>query len=503
MEHPLPATQSRLLIRVAGHTLRALRGRYAWTGRPRTRFAIRAMRVRRRREWSAHWHNPEQGAPITNLDSLNGPNNPQMSQVFARHLRGEQRTQFQSASTSCSSVRGEASLALRDEKERHDGNEAGHKNQNASRLRLHALCDCDHAQQDAANRHDQQQPTDGYSDEGDHECARRLRQRTIFGQRAFSGKRMIPATTDSVQAGVLSFIRCRMEAFEFRAGIVSGELPVHLDRDAVAGGLPGRRPPGEPLDAVDAARAGGGRKLARLRPAAGEQPVGDLPIFVSILSHARSALHWPFGGAGQATPNHTRIIPRERPNVKAIMVTFLYNSLSYRVSGGRGACRRSGRNSPSEAGPAPGRSLEMAALHGPARLAHQAPRPFAREDVELWKKGSFRDPATGRQWQRHPEDMNAFFALLDKPEIMASQVAREHGVVRWTSWIDLPSPMWLRTHGILTSGMTCESQDQGRSTHDAHERATGCGQCRGKGLSSGQLASPAAGWRGEGIGRAA
>ena len=51
------------------------------------------------------------------------------------------------------------------------------------------------------------------------------------------------------------------------------------------------------------------RRHAPLLPGSGKQPMDNLSVF-GIVRHARSALHWPFGGAGQATPSHTRIVPQ-------------------------------------------------------------------------------------------------------------------------------------------------------------------------------------------------
>ena len=42
------------------------------------------------------------------------------------------------------------------------------------------------------------------------------------------------------QPSVLSFIKCRIKAFEIHAGVVRGELPVDLGLDAVSGRLPSR-----------------------------------------------------------------------------------------------------------------------------------------------------------------------------------------------------------------------------------------------------------------------
>ena len=44
----------------------------------------------------------------------------------------------------------------------------------------------------------------------------------------------------SDETSVLSFIKCRIKAFEIHAGVVRGELPVDLCLDAVSGRLPSR-----------------------------------------------------------------------------------------------------------------------------------------------------------------------------------------------------------------------------------------------------------------------
>ena len=55
---------------------------------------------------------------------------------------------------------------------------------------------------------------------------------------------------------------------------------------------------------------------------------------------------------------------------------------------------------------------------------------YMDEDVELWRKRYLWEQATGRQWQYYLDDLSAFFAFLDKTEVMATQMAREQGIVR-------------------------------------------------------------------------
>ena len=54
-------------------------------------------------------------------------------------------------------------------------------------------------------------------------------------------------------ASVLSFIKCRIEAFQLDAGVVRGELPVDLGLDAVSGRLPSRDLVVQDLEGVNAA----------------------------------------------------------------------------------------------------------------------------------------------------------------------------------------------------------------------------------------------------------
>ena len=56
-----------------------------------------------------------------------------------------------------------------------------------------------------------------------------------------------------MRASVLSFIKCRIEAFQLDAGVVGGELPVDLGLDAVSGRLPSRDLVAEDLERVNAA----------------------------------------------------------------------------------------------------------------------------------------------------------------------------------------------------------------------------------------------------------
>ncbi len=55
---------------------------------------------------------------------------------------------------------------------------------------------------------------------------------------------------------------------------------------------------------------------------------------------------------------------------------------------------------------------------------------YMDEDVELWRKRYSWEQETGRQWQHYLDDLSAFFAFLDKTEVLATQMAREQGVVR-------------------------------------------------------------------------
>ncbi len=55
---------------------------------------------------------------------------------------------------------------------------------------------------------------------------------------------------------------------------------------------------------------------------------------------------------------------------------------------------------------------------------------YMDEDVELWNKRYSWEQSAGRQWQHYLDDLSAFFAFLDKTEILATQMAREQGIVR-------------------------------------------------------------------------
>ena len=55
------------------------------------------------------------------------------------------------------------------------------------------------------------------------------------------------------RASVLSFIKCRIKAFEIHAGVVRSELPVDLGLDAVSGRLPSRDLVAQDLEGGDAA----------------------------------------------------------------------------------------------------------------------------------------------------------------------------------------------------------------------------------------------------------
>ena len=56
----------------------------------------------------------------------------------------------------------------------------------------------------------------------------------------------------AITSSVLSFIKCRIKAFEIHAGVVRGELPVDLGLDAVSGRLPGRDLVAQGLEGVNA-----------------------------------------------------------------------------------------------------------------------------------------------------------------------------------------------------------------------------------------------------------
>ena len=55
---------------------------------------------------------------------------------------------------------------------------------------------------------------------------------------------------------------------------------------------------------------------------------------------------------------------------------------------------------------------------------------YMDEDVELWRKRYSWEHAADRQWQHYLDDLSAFFAFLDKTEILATQMARERRIVR-------------------------------------------------------------------------
>ena len=55
---------------------------------------------------------------------------------------------------------------------------------------------------------------------------------------------------------------------------------------------------------------------------------------------------------------------------------------------------------------------------------------YMDEDVELWRKRYSWEQAANREWQHYLDDLRAFFAFLDKTEVLATQVAREREIVR-------------------------------------------------------------------------
>lgn len=54
---------------------------------------------------------------------------------------------------------------------------------------------------------------------------------------------------------------------------------------------------------------------------------------------------------------------------------------------------------------------------------------YMDEDVELWKKRYSWERAADRKWQHYLDDLSAFFAFLDKTEVLATKMAREQGIV--------------------------------------------------------------------------
>ena len=55
---------------------------------------------------------------------------------------------------------------------------------------------------------------------------------------------------------------------------------------------------------------------------------------------------------------------------------------------------------------------------------------YMDEDVELWRKRYSWEQAADSQWRHYLDDLSAFFAFLDKTEVLATQMAREQGIVR-------------------------------------------------------------------------
>ena len=67
--------------------------------------------------------------------------------------------------------------------------------------------------------------------------------------------RSVPRRACSRKTSAISFIRCRIEAFQIHARIVRGELPVDLGLDAVSGCLPSCERPGTANRAFEILRA--------------------------------------------------------------------------------------------------------------------------------------------------------------------------------------------------------------------------------------------------------
>ena len=55
---------------------------------------------------------------------------------------------------------------------------------------------------------------------------------------------------------------------------------------------------------------------------------------------------------------------------------------------------------------------------------------YMDEDVELWRKRYSWEQSANREWQHYLDDLSAFFSFLDKTEALATQMARERGIVR-------------------------------------------------------------------------
>ena len=55
---------------------------------------------------------------------------------------------------------------------------------------------------------------------------------------------------------------------------------------------------------------------------------------------------------------------------------------------------------------------------------------YMDEDAELWRKRYAWERAAGGQWQHYIDDLSAFFAFLDATEGLATQTARQRGIVR-------------------------------------------------------------------------
>ena len=54
---------------------------------------------------------------------------------------------------------------------------------------------------------------------------------------------------------------------------------------------------------------------------------------------------------------------------------------------------------------------------------------YMDEDVGLWRKRYSWEQSTNGEWQHYLDDLSAFFAFVDKTEVLATQMARERGIV--------------------------------------------------------------------------
>ena len=54
---------------------------------------------------------------------------------------------------------------------------------------------------------------------------------------------------------------------------------------------------------------------------------------------------------------------------------------------------------------------------------------YMDEDVELWRKRYSWEQSASREWQHYLDDLSALFAFVDKTEVLATEMAREQGIV--------------------------------------------------------------------------